>query len=153
MELVTVTALLGIVMGSILSVFMTMQRASIRQSARSEQGDLMRLSMERMTKEIRQATNVRAGSGASSLDIDTYVNGVETRVTYDATDGNRLTRTAEGTTLPMLERLTSNDIFTYTPDVTGPSTITILLKARPEHFESDETIIELTSEVQLRNEG
>ena len=151
MELVVTTALLGIVMASLLSVFTTVQRASLRQSARSEATDLARVAMERMTKEIRQATQILPGSGASILDMQTYVGGVETQVTYDASQDQVLTRTAAGSTLTLLERLTSTAVFGYAPDSTDPSTITITLSVKPEHFASDPGIVELTSEVQLRN--
>jgi type II secretory pathway pseudopilin PulG len=151
-ELVIVTGLLLMVMVSILSVFSVIQRASVRESARSQESDQVRLAMERLSKEIRQADTVRAGSGASYLDIDSYVNGAATHIVYSAS-GSLLTRTANGSTTTVLERLSATSIFAYDPDVTNPSVITITLGAKPEFYNTDPTVVTLSSEVQLRNGG
>jgi hypothetical protein len=108
--------------------------------------------MEQMTKEIRQADDVRAGSTASRLDIDTYLNGVATHVTYVAS-GTTLTRNANGTTLPLLDRLSTTSLFSYDPAVESPSVITITLQTSPQYFKTDSTVITLTSEIKLRNGG
>src|SRR5438067_1725111 len=94
-ELVIVTGLLMTVLVSILSVFSVIQRASVRESARSQESDQVRLAMERLSKEIRQAEDVRAGSSASHLDIDSFVNGTATHIVYNAS-GTTITRTANG---------------------------------------------------------
>ena len=153
-ELLTASALLLVVMAAMFSVFGGMQRFGARQASRSQSSDVVRLAMERMTKEIRQATNVRTTSTASYLDIDAYVGGVETRIIYDATSGTTLTRTVDGVTLPIVERLESSSIFLYSSDPsTGaqPSVVTISLSVSPEKFSVDETTIDIDSEVQLRN--
>jgi type II secretory pathway pseudopilin PulG len=152
LELVVVTSLLMIVMTSILTSFEVVQKASVRESARSEESDRVRLAMEQMTKEIRQADDVRAGSTASRLDIDTYLNGVATHVTYVAS-GTTLTRNANGTTLPLLDRLSTTSLFSYDPAVESPSVITITLQTSPQYFKTDSTVITLTSEIKLRNGG
>jgi len=152
LELVVVTTLLMIVMTSILTSFEVVQKASVRESSRSEETDNVRLAMEQMTKEVRQATDVRAGSSASFLDIDTYLNGVATHVSYTAS-GTTLNRTANGVTLPLLVRLSTTSLFTYDPSVTEPSVITITIQDSPQYFKTDSTLITLTSEIQLRNGG
>jgi type II secretory pathway pseudopilin PulG len=151
-ELVVVTGLMLIVLTAILTAFTVVQRASVRESARSEESDAVRIAMERMTKEVRQAIDVRAGSSATFLDIDTYINGIETRISYTAS-GTTLTRTAGGQTTTLLDRLASTSVFTYDPDVSNPSVVTITLGASPEFYKTDSTVITLTSEVKLRNGG
>ena len=119
LELVVVTTLLMIVMTAILTSFEVVQKASVRESSRSEEMDTVRLAMEQMTKEIRQATDVRAGSSASFLDIDTYLNGVATHISFTAT-GTTLKRTAKGVTLTLLSRLsTTSSTFRSTGRVRG----------------------------------
>ena len=78
--------------------------------------------MEQITKEVRQAADVRAGSSASFLDIDTYLNGTAIHVSYSAS-GTTLTRTANGVTLTLLRRLTTTSLFSYDPSVTDPSVV------------------------------
>lgn len=152
-ELTIAMALLLLVATSMVSVFHSIQRASLRQSARSETTDEVRLVMQRMTKEIRQATTIRSASTASFLDMDTYVGGVETRVRYTAS-GTTLTR-QEGAAaaVTVMDRLTTTSLFAYAPDAATASTVTITLTARPEHFEGDDVEVTLTSEVKRRNGG
>ena len=152
LELVVVTTLLMVVMTAILTGFEVVQKASVRESSRSEETDTVRLAMEQMTKEIRQAADVRAGSSASFLDIDTYVNGTAIHVTYTAS-GTTLTRTSNGVSLTLLQRLTTTSLFSYDPSVTDPSVITITLQTNPQYFKTDSTVITLTSEIKLRNGG
>jgi type II secretory pathway pseudopilin PulG len=152
LELVVVTTLLMIVMTAILTSFEVVQKASVRESSRSEETDQVRLAMEQITKEIRQATDVRAGSSSSFLDIDTYLNGTATHVSYTAS-GTTLKRTANGVTLTLVDRLSTTSLFTYDPSVTDTSVITITLQASPQYFKTDSTLITLTSEIKLRNGG
>ncbi|TMK82609.1 MAG: hypothetical protein E6G46_05745 [Actinobacteria bacterium] len=152
LELVVVTTLLMIVMTAILTSFEVVQKASVRESSRSEEMDTVRLAMEQMTKEIRQATDVRVGSSASFLDIDTYLNGVATHISYTAT-GTTLKRTANGVTLTLLDRLSTTSLFSYDPSVTDPSVITVTIQSSPQYFKTDSTLITLTSEIKIRNGG
>jgi hypothetical protein len=147
-----VCVLLMIVMIAILTAFGVIQTASVRESARSEESDQVRLAMERLSKEVRQAIDVRAGSSTSFLDIDTYVNGEETHISYTAS-GTTLTRTVDAQTTTMLERLLTTNVFAYDPDVTDPSVVTITLDTKPEFYKNDNASITLTSEVKLRNGG
>jgi hypothetical protein len=147
-----VTTLLMIVMTSILTAFEVIQKASVRESSRSEESDQVRLAMEQITKEVRQASDVRAGSSGSYLDVDTYINGVATHISYLAS-GSTLTRTVNGQTLTLLERLATSNIFAYDPSVTTPSVITVTLEASPQYFKTDPALVTLTSEIKLRNGG
>lgn len=150
-EVVTVTGLLMVVFVSIMGVYQTMQRASVRQQSRSEAMDHLRIAMQRITKDVRQATDLRAWSGPDYIEIDTYIEGVEERVVYDATNGTQLFRRTADTDLLLLDNLSSTTIFAYTPDVFTVSVVTITLQVRPERFVGDDDFIDLTSEVRLRN--
>ena len=150
MEVIVTSSLLMLAVTAMLTLFNGIQQTAARQQSRSETSDQVRLAMERMTKEIRQATNIRAGSTGTSLDMDAYVGGEEKHVTWTLADGE-LTRTIDGSTITMVERVQVSGIFTYTPDATDPSVISITLVAKPETFQKDVSEITLTSEIKLRN--
>ena len=152
LELVVVTTLLMVVMTTILTGFEVVQKASVRESSRSEETDRVRLAMEQITKDTRQAADVRAGSSTSFLDLDSYINGVSTHISYTAS-GTTLQRTSNGVTLTLLDRLSTTSIFAYDPSVTEPSVITITIQDSPQYFKTDTTLITLTSEVKIRNGG
>lgn len=153
LEQVVVMALLMIVMTAFLTFFSTLQRTSVRQIARGQANDDVRVVMQRMTKEMRQLSTLRAGSGPSVLDMDTFVDGVAKRITYTAS-GEVLTRAVDGgAALVVLERLTTTNVFTYAPSLAAPTDITIFLQIRSEKFKADQALISLTSEVKLRNRG
>ena len=151
LELVSTTALLGLVVASMLGLFAGLQRTAARETSRSQTTDLVRVAIDRMTKDIRQATAIDPSSSASVLDMQTFVAGVERNVVYDASGADLLTRTTDGTTVTLLERMTLTAVFAYSPDVTDPSVITISVIAKPEKFSKDVAEISLSSEVKLRN--
>lgn len=151
LEVVTTTTLLLVVVGSMLGFFRGLQENTAREVSRSETADQVRLAMDRMAKDIRQATEIHPGASATVLDMDTYVNGTIKRVIYDATGTNVLTRSVNGNSVVLLERMTITTVFTYAPDANDPSVITVSVTARPEKFSKDVAEISLTSEVQLRN--
>lgn len=145
------SAMLLLVVTSMLTLFAVAQRSTVRQTARSQTADDIRLVMNRMTKEIRQAEAVRSGSGPALLDFDTFVDGVATRIIYSV-DGTTLTKTVGSTTLTVLERLTDLTPFCCALDL-DPSTVIVTLEAKPEHFQTDVGVVSLTSEIKLRNRG
>jgi type II secretory pathway pseudopilin PulG len=150
-ELVVVTGLLLLVLGSLTSILTTIQRAEQRQASRAYTNDITRIAMERITKEIRQASTVVDGATASHLEISTYVQGVATDITYNAS-ATELTRTVGDDTTTLIDRLNDTSVFSYDPAASAPSTIKISLRVKPESFEADvSSIVELDSEVQLRN--
>lgn len=147
------TMVLGLVVGAMLSAFSSIQRAAARESSRSQTTDELRLAMDRMTKDIRQAIEIRAGSGLSYLEMDTFIDGVQARVIYDATSGTHLTRSVDGSSVRLLERLQSTDVFLYAPEVLDATVVTITLVSKPEKFSADQSDVTLISKVQLRNRG
>lgn len=148
-ELVVVSALLVVAVTAMVTAFDAAQRSTVRQQMRSEVIDDLSVAMARITKEVRQAGAVRIAS-ASMLEVDTYVKGVPITVRYTAS-GTTLTRTVGGVSVPMVQRLTSTDVFTFSPATGTPSTVAIRLRARPERFSTDNAVVELSDEVQMRN--
>jgi prepilin-type N-terminal cleavage/methylation domain-containing protein len=147
-ELSVTMMLLLVVVGSLLGVFEAVQRTAGFTQARVESTDQMRLAIERLTKELRQATSITTTSSASSLDMQTFVNGVATHVVY-AASGSTFSRTSGSTTTVVLTDLDSTSIFTYTPSVTAPQVVSITFAVRPK--QRPDTVLNLTSEVRLRN--
>jgi hypothetical protein len=150
-ELVVTTALLLVIVTSMMTFFSVAQRTTVRQTARSQEADEVRLVMNRLTKELRQAEEVNSSSSISILDFDTYVNAVAKHIVYQVS-GTDLLRTADGITRTVLQRLTNTTPFCCDLSA-GPSTVIITLEAHPEHFHTDTGDISLTSEVKLRNRG
>jgi hypothetical protein len=112
----------------------------------------MRVTLNVMTRELRQASSVNeATSTASRIEFDTYGNGVPRHVVYDAT-GTTLTRTVNGgTAVTALTGLATTSLFSYVtaPPVPGAQWVHINLQVRPK--KSPETVLVLDSEVNLRN--
>ena len=148
-ELTVTMGILLIVMGCLLTVFESAQRTQSFASNRSETLDQMRLAMNQMAKDIRQATLIDASSDVTRIEMDTYVLGVTRHVVYQAS-GDTLSR-AIGTTVaaPLQSRLIDTSIFTYSPTTAGAQIISVTLRVRPRN--APETVLELTSEIRLRN--
>lgn len=143
-------AILATVVPAVFQVAYGVERAGAFAKARSDALDEIGTAMDRMTKEIRQATTIRSATG-TSLDVDTYVNGVATRVAYSLSGSEIVARVDDDYDVVLLERVAAGDVFTYTPDSTAPSVIKVTLRVEPERL--PETTVELASEVKLRNMG
>lgn len=150
-EVMISSIILLILVAAMLTFFNVIQRTNIRQEKRNEITGQMRLAIDNMTKEIRQASVIRITSSASVMDMDTYVNGTSKHVVWTAT-GTILTRSVDGgAARTFLEGLTSTNLFTYAPGITDATDITIDLRARPVRFTADPAVVRLTSQVRLRN--
>jgi hypothetical protein len=131
-----------------LTIFTSVQRSTAFVQNRSEALDEMRLVIDQMTKEIRQATFVNPTSTASRIAMTTYLLGVPKQVVYQA--GTTLTRSVDGGTAQILASdLASTNVFTYTDAVTNVTLVGMTLQVHPK-FRPD-TILVLTSEARLRN--
>lgn len=152
LELVFSVSLLLVVMGSILGVFGVVQRQSAYVKDRSETLDTMRIAVDRMTKEIRQARVVEPDgtSPASRFEMTTFLLGVEADIVYAVTGGS-LTRSVNGGTADVLQKnLASTDLFTYTSDTSGVvQVVSFSLSVHPPR--RPDTTLVLNSEVRLRN--
>jgi hypothetical protein len=136
-------------MGSLLTIFESVQRSAAFTENRSETLDSMRLTLDQMTKEIRQATSVSSTSTASRLEMDTYILGVTKQIVYEAS-GSELTRSVSGgTPVVMQDHVTSTDVFTYTDSVFSVQVVGLTLSVHPKL--APDTILVLTSEASLRN--
>lgn len=151
-ELLITVGLLMLILGVIFASLEQVVTAEAYSSDRSASLDSMRLTLNRMTRELRQASSVDdTTSTASHLEFDTYVQGTSQRVVYDAS-GTTLTRkVGPGNAVPVQTGLASTSLFTYVsaPPVPGAQWVQIYLQVRPKR--SPETILVLDSEVNLRN--
>lgn len=138
-----------IVVVSLLGVFVSTQRSQAYVSDRSRTLDDLRVAMDRLTKELRQATTIQPGATATSITVRTFVGGNEELVTW-AVSGGTLRRTDEwGGNASLLTPVTNTDVFTYTPDAARPVVIAVRLQTKPRS--SPHVRLELTSEIRLRN--
>ena len=150
-----------VVLLAVFSSFDTISKSQAFQADRSVMINDMRNVLNKLTRDLRQATNVTqpTSTPSSTLTYVTYVNGTSTTVTYAVTGtcsaGSptcTLTRqVGAGTPYTVLKRLTSADVFTATSatDVTGIQWVEINLSAAP--LKSPDTTLTLQSKVNLRN--
>lgn len=151
-ELVITCSLLLIVLGVIFSALDAVTKSEAYSSDRTAALDEMRITLNRMTRELRQASWVDEGtSTASRIEFDTYGSGTPRHVVYNVA-GPDLTRTVDGgTAVTILGDLASPSLFVYVtaPPIPGAQWVHINLQVRPKR--SPETVLVLDSEVNLRN--
>lgn len=141
-------SIFAIVLTALLGVFISVQRSQAYVTDRSESMDQLRIALDRVSKEVRQATTVTTKT-PTSIAMSTYVAGAAEVVTWSVT-GGVLRRTNEwGSTTTLLREITNTDVFTYTPATGNPLVVTVRLEMRPRH--SPNVRLELTSEIRLRN--
>lgn len=142
--------ILLVVLASLLAVFQVVQRQTAFVQNRSETLDTMRIAVDRMTKEIRQARIIDPASTATHLEMTTYVLGVEEDIVYTV-DGESLSRSVGGGSPKVLQDdLSDSNIFVYTSDAGGViQVVALTLSVHPPR--RPETTLVLTSEVRLRN--
>jgi type II secretory pathway component PulJ len=149
-EVMIVTALFMTVLGIVFSMLVSAQRSEALERGRGQTLDDMTVTMDRMTKDLRQATSVVGTPTASHIEMMTYENGVAEDVIYDAT-GTKLTRTTNGRTSLVQMGLANTQLFTYVPSTTTPQDVQIALVVAPPNLPS--TTVTLDGEVHLRNFG
>jgi Tfp pilus assembly protein PilW len=146
-ELMVTAAVMAIVTSAVMGVWLRGQSES--QTVYSRRNDLndMRLAMQLMTKDLRQASGVHTDT-ASALDVDTYIDGVKHRIAYSAS-GTNLTRSVDGATgQRMLSTLANTNVFTYSFVGSTLHQVTILLTVNTT---SHEGTLNLQSQVETRN--
>ena len=150
-ELMISSALLLIVLVAVLSTFESVSNSQAFQADRTQNLDEMRGVLNRMTKDLRQATTVDEASTPSNITFTTAINGVSTPIVYTAS-GNTLTRKV-GSAAPftVIKNLASTDIFSYVSadTVTGIQWVGMNLQVTPARL--PDTTLVLDSEVNLRN--
>jgi hypothetical protein len=127
-------------------------RSEAYSADRSAALDDMRLTLNRMTRELRQASAVNEVTSTDSrIEFDSYGGGASRHVVYTVS-GTNLTRSVNGgAAVRVLQRLVAPGIFTYVnaPPVPGAQWVRINLQVHPKH--TPETVLVLDSEVNLRN--
>lgn len=143
-------SLLVIVVGALLGIFESVHRNAAFVQERSETLDTMRLAVDRMTKEVRQASIVQTTSTSSRLEMSTYLLGTPATIVYQVT-GENLTRSIDGGSAAVVQQnLSSANLFTYTKDTGGVvQLVGMILQVHP--VRRPNTIVVLNSEVRLRN--
>ena len=148
-EVVVATALLMVVFIVMFNTLWSVQRSEAFTRGRTTAMDNMRVSLNRITKDVRQANDINGTPTPSHLDIDTFVNGTPAHIVYDVTGGT-ITRQVNGSApVVMHQELTQDAIFTYEPDADAPDTVKIELVVKPSNL--PDTRITLSSEIELRN--
>jgi prepilin-type N-terminal cleavage/methylation domain-containing protein len=148
-EMMIATSLLTLVIAVICSSLWTVQRNEQFSRGRTEALDSMRGSLDRMTKDLRQAYSINGTPDATTLDVNTYLNGVPTRIYYDMTGSTLIRRVNGGPAIPVQKGLTSSSIFSYTPDATSPDVVSIVFVVKPPNL--PDTTLTLNAEVTFRN--
>jgi prepilin-type N-terminal cleavage/methylation domain-containing protein len=170
-ELMITIALLAVIVGATLSVLESTMRTSSFSQQRVQTVDQLRLALDSMTKEIRQARAVNPGSNTSRLNFTVYVNGHPTDVAYYV-EGSLLYREVQPAgsgRREIVAQLKTDKIFCYdyaaypqaggldclapNDSAPGDSRLTRIIITFPLGLKNPETDIVLSSGVQLRNLG
>jgi prepilin-type N-terminal cleavage/methylation domain-containing protein len=149
LEVVITISLLAIVMFVLSTSLWQVQRSESYSRGRTEALDTMRTALGRMTKDLRQAYAINGTPDATTLDVNTYVNGVPERVLYDMSGSTLTRRVNGGPAVPLQKGLTSQSIFTYTPDAQFPDVVSIVFVVKPPNL--PDTTLTLNAEVTFRN--
>lgn len=150
-ELMVVTMLFAIVISVIFAMLLNVQKSESFTQRRGDTLDELRLTMDRMTKDLRQATRVVGTPTASHIEFMTYEDGTSADVTYDAT-GRTLTRRVGATAATTMQSdLTTTSLFTYVPSASTPQVVEIALVVTPSNLPA--TTVTLDGEIHLRNLG
>jgi type II secretory pathway component PulJ len=146
-ELMVTAAVMAIVTAAVMSVWFRGQTESQTVYSRANDLNTTRLAMQMMTKDIRQAAAVHTDT-ASTLDIDTYVDGDKHEIAYTAS-GTNLNRSVDGVAAQrLLTNLSNTNVFTYTFVGSTLHEVTILITIDTT---SKEGTLNLQSQVETRN--
>lgn len=151
-ELLITVSLFLVIGVVIIQTLDSVTRSQAYQADRSASLGSMRIALNNMTKELRQATAVdELNSSASSVSFSTYVRGSLRNIRYTAVNGTLTRRIDSGAPIAVQAGLANNSIFTYqsAPPVPGVQWVQIMLQVKPKR--DPETVLVLDSEVNLRN--
>ena len=160
-ELMITSALLLVVLLTVFNALDSVSASQAYQSDRTKVLDDMRNVMNKMTRELRQATAVQEISDptvlsqtSSSLTYTTSINGTATAIVYTASGTNLTRKVGSATAFTVLANLdpgSTATLFTRTRAtlVTGVQWVEIDLKVNPARRPT--TTLELQSQVNLRN--
>lgn len=145
------SALLLVILLTVFSALDSVSASQAYQADRTKSIDEMRNVLNKMTKELRQATTVtESASTASTITFSTSINGANVPIVYTAT-GTNLTKTVSGSTVTLLKNLATTSIFTYVKAdaETGIQWVSVNLQVNPAR--RPDTTLVLDSEINLRN--
>lgn len=151
-ELSITSALLLLVLLTVFNALDSVSSAQAYQADRTQSLDNMRATLNKMTKELRQATTVsEASSTASSITFTTSINGIGTQIAYTASGTTLTKQVGSAAAFTVLERLATTTIFGYVSadDVTGIQWVSVDLEVSPARH--PDTTLVLNSEINLRN--
>ncbi len=144
-ELLIATVLAMIVIGGAVAVFTVSVRNQPRLTSHANAIQQARVTMERITRELRQGSTLPTTPTASQLSIVTYVDSatcggagaassIQCRVTYTCASGTCTRRetkpdgTSPGPSVQVVSGLASDNIFSYTaPTATAPAYVNVTL--------------------------
>jgi hypothetical protein len=158
-ELVVVTAISLVVLGAVLSMLDSGTKTERATEARHSALLALRAGLVHIDKDLRQAISIASTSTTSTLDMQTYVSGVQHHVVYDVSSG-ALRRTLDGgTPVTLVAHVTTATPFCYDPPgcvatapLSAPSPTTLIrvtVAATPEVFSGGP--ITIATDIQLRN--
>jgi len=151
-ELMITSTLLMIVLMVIYGAFDQVVKSQAYEADRSESLDGMRITLNRMTRELRQASSVdETASTSSNLVFDTYGRTGPRHVVYSVSGTSLTRKVGNGNAVTVQKSLDSATLFTYVdaPPVPGAQWVQINLRVRPPR--TPDTVLILDSEVNLRN--
>ena len=148
LELSIVSALMLLVLAAATVMLTSYVHEDAFEIARTDAQTNMRVVMNQMTKEIREANSILPGSTTTSLSMSTPVNGVNTSVTYTIS-GTYLRRAQSGSSPIVVTRIALGTGFSYVPDAATAQRVPIHLAVHPA--QSPDTTLALDAEVSLRN--
>jgi hypothetical protein len=141
-----------IVLGVIYASLDEVTKSEAYSADRTQSLDDMRITLNRMTRELRQASAVNESTSTGSRnEFDTYGGGSTRHVVYNVA-GSSLTRAVNGgTPTTVLRGLSSPNLFVYVaaPPIPGAQWVRVNLQVRPKR--TPDTVLILDSEVNLRN--
>ncbi len=144
------SALLLVVLVATLKSLESVSTAQAFQANRSSTLDEMRGVLNRMTKDLRQASSVNATvSTASTITYTTAINGTSTQVVYTASGSTLTRKVGTGTAFTVMSHLASTSVFNYVDPGTGIQWVEMNLQVTPARLPT--TTLVLDSEVNLRN--
>jgi hypothetical protein len=148
------SALLLLVLVTVLDAMDTITTAQAFHSDRSVSLDDMRGVVNQMTRRLRQATDVAdCGPGVDSptITFTTEVNGTPTTVVYTATGTTLTEQVGSDPAFALQKHLAATNVFTCrsATDVTGVQWVDVDLQVTPP--KAPDTTLELKGTVNLRN--
>jgi prepilin-type N-terminal cleavage/methylation domain-containing protein len=130
-----------LVLGGAVTVFESSYHTEPDAANRANDIQTARTTMERMVREIRQATAIDPNSTSQSLTMTTHVPSVTCsgqpagycQVSYTCTAGvcTRAVSTSPATVEQMVRGLSASDVFTYGGDPTNPNLVYLKLAFPP----------------------